>query len=201
MKTIIIDIIMAVGMTAALLLGAFSDFSQQCEDVQHSVLRLHIPANSDSETDQALKLQLRDMLLERFGSTLAECDSLEEAYINTETLLPEIDAAADRFLSDNGAEYSAKAELVNMYFPTRKYDNITLPAGNYDALRVTLGSGSGQNWWCVMYPSLCLSAVSDEITEELMSDEDSALYPFLSDEPVQIEVRFALFEFFEGLFN
>ena len=201
MKTIVLDIIMAAGMTAAILLGSFSQFSRQCEEVPHSVLRLHIPANSDSEYDQSLKLALRDMLLEEFSARLSECGTVEEAYIKAESLLPEIDAAADRFLEEHGADYTASAELVNMYFPTRQYDTVTLPAGSYDALRVTLGSGEGQNWWCVMYPALCLSAASDELTEELISDEDAALYPFLSEEPAQIEVRFALFELVKKLFQ
>ena len=201
MRAFIIDIILAIGLVAALLLGSFSEFTQQCEEVQHSVLRLHIPANSDSDDDQRLKLELRDMLLKQYGSRLSECDSLEEAYIKAEQLLPEIDAAADLFLAENGADYEATAELVNMYFPTRKYESITLPAGSYDAIRVTLGKGNGQNWWCVMYPSLCLSAVSDKLPEELMKEENEALYPFLSDEPVQIEVKFALFELIKKLFK
>lgn len=201
MKALIIDFILAAGMAVSLLLGTFSEFSQQCENVQHNVLRLHIPANSNSTEDQEIKLLLRDMLLQKFGAQLSECDSLEEAYIKAESLIPEIDAAANRFLEENGAEYSATATLVNMYFPTRKYDRVTLPAGSYDAIRVTLGSGEGQNWWCVMYPSLCLSAVSGDLPEELIAEGDSALYPFLSDEPVQIEVKFALFELIRQLFN
>ena len=200
MRAIILDIIMAAGIFAAIIFGAFTDFSQQCEAVQHSVLRLHIPANSDSVEDQAIKLKLRDMLLEQYGAQLSNCPSLEAAHSKVKALLPEIDAAADRFLIENGANYSADAQLVTMYFTTRQYGNVTLPAGRYDALRITLGSGEGHNWWCVMYPALCLSAIGDELPTELC-DENTSIYPFLSDEPTNVEIRFALFEFLKNLFS
>ena len=200
MKALILDIIMAAGIAASVILGCFSEFSQQCEKLQYNVLRLHIPANSDSNTDQSIKLQLRDMLLKDFGSEFSECDSLDEAYIKAQQLLPEIDSAADEWLIEKGVDYTATAELVTMYFPTRKYDNVTLPAGNYNSLRVTLGSGEGHNWWCVMYPSLCLSAVGEDIAQEKLNEYSTELYPFISDEPVNIEIRFALFEMLKSLF-
>ncbi len=196
MKTFILDIIMAAGAAAAVLMGSFTAFSQSAEEVQTEVLRLHIPANSDSEEDQAIKLELRDMLLEKYGTRLSDSDSLDDAEKRVEELLPEIERTSTDFLKENGFDYSAKAELKTMYFTTRTYGDVTLPAGNYTALRVTLGTGEGHNWWCVMFPPLCLPACSynesGENTPDVLKDFEK---------PRDIKIKFALYEFLKGLFG
>lgn len=195
MKKYIIDIALAAGILLAVLIGSFREFSASAEQVQSEVLRLHIPANSDSEEDQRIKLELRDYLLEHYGSLLSDSGTLSEAEQRCEELLPEIENACNAFLSENGMDYAAKAELVTMYFTTRVYDTVTLPAGTYRALRVTLGAGEGQNWWCIMFPPLCLPAVS-EPAEESVDDEEDILADF---EQPHIYVKFALYEFIRGL--
>ena len=157
------------------------------------MLRLHIPANSDSEYDQALKLRVRDLVLEKYGTALSSCGSREEAEENVRELLPEIQKTCCEFLAQQGADYGAKAELTEMYFTTRQYDTVTLPAGNYHALRITLGSGEGHNWWCIMFPALCLPMAAEKLPEDELPED------FVTGG--RVEVRFAVYEFFKGLFE
>lgn len=194
MKKFTADIIMAAGITAALLLSGFRGFAAQCESVQDEVLRLHIPANSNSEYDQQLKLRLRDFVLEEYSSRLSCESNVQQAIEQTAELLPQIEQGCNEFLAAEGAPYGAKAELCRMHFNTRVYDNVTLPAGEYTALRITLGSGEGKNWWCVMFPPLCIPAASAE--------KQTALLPDVlvnSEKTQKAEIKFALFEFFEWL--
>lgn len=191
------DLIFLAGIILAILLGGFRDFAVKAEEVQEEVLRLHIPANSDSEEDQRIKLELRDHLLERYGAELSDSGSLSEAERRTEELLPEIEEDCQRFLAERGVEYGARAELAEMYFTTREYGEVTLPAGNYKALRITLGSGEGRNWWCVMFPPLCLPAV----TENENGDGAEMLSDFRTDRPQRVKVKFALYELLKELLD
>lgn len=116
------------------------------------MIRLHIIANSDSEEDQSLKLKVRDAILSHMEGqeTLADTRSyLEE---NMET----IESVSEEVITENGYDYSAKGKLAVTFIPVKSYDGLTLPAGNYEALNVTLGAGKGQNWWCVIFPQLCI---------------------------------------------
>lgn len=191
------DFVFLAGIILAILLGGFRDFAVKAEDVQSEVLRLHIPANSDSEEDQRIKLELRDHLLEKYGAELSDSGSLSEAERRTEELLPEIEEDCQRFLAERGMGYGARAELAEMYFTTREYGEVTLPAGNYKALRITLGSGEGRNWWCVMFPPLCLPAV----TENENGDGAEMLSDFRTDRPQKVKVKFALYELLKELLD
>lgn len=191
-----LTIAMAAGIAASVIFGSFSAFSRDCEEIPSEVLRLHIPANSDSDEDQQIKFELRDFVLEKYGNALSGCGSLEDAESAVGQLLPEIEADCCAFLEERGAGYSARAELVDMYFTTREYDRVILPAGNYTALRITLGSGEGHNWWCVIFPSLCLPAVSEPLDEE-----ETERIPDEFEQPVKIKVKFALYEWLCGLFQ
>lgn len=190
-----IDLFLAAGTAVSIVFSGMTDFSARAENVCGEVLRLHIPANSDSERDQELKLALRDELLREYGERLSECGSLAAAEECAESLLDEITDFSSDFLERNGADYGARAELVTMYFTTREYGSVTLPAGEYRALRVTLGSGEGHNWWCIMFPALCLPAASASgENEEIAALEED----FGNDTP---KIRFALYEWLKGLFE
>ncbi|MDE6733465.1 MAG: stage II sporulation protein R [Oscillospiraceae bacterium] len=195
MKNILRILILSLGIAAFTAFGAFRTFSASCEEVRGEVLRLHIPANSDSDEDQAVKLRLRDALLERFGGELSDCGDLAAATERAVALLPEIERFANEFLAENGFSYGAKAELVEMYFTTREYERLILPAGQYTALRVTLGSGAGKNWWCVIFPQLCLPAASEhEISEQ--KNAGQVLEAF--GKPQKITPKFAVYEWLLG---
>lgn len=190
--TKILDFAMAAGAAAAVAMSAFGAFAGECEEIPERVLRLHILADSDSESAQTLKLGVRDLLLEEYGERLSASDSRSEAESTAQSLLPEIEAACDEYLSAAGADYGAEAELVEMYFTTRQYGDVTLPAGDYHALRITLGSGEGHNWWCVMFPPLCIPAASEKAAS------DSLFSDFTGD---KLQIKFAIFEFFKSLLS
>ena len=193
MKRIFFIIALTMGAVLFTALGSFMVFAGRCEDVQNEVLRLHIPANSDSPEDQAVKLEIRDMVLREFGGCLADCSELSLAEEQAALLIPDIERRCTEYLRENGFSYSAGAELVTMYFTTREYDSLILPAGEYRALRITLGSGEGHNWWCVIFPQLCLPAVSDKVPENAESVLDSF------GKPQKVTVKFALFEWLRQL--
>ena len=192
MKKKALDAVMLAGLVISLLLGGMRSFAAECEKVQTQVLRLHIPANSDSSEDQQMKLQLRDYILEKYGTELAAEADINSAKERIAELLPEIEADCRAFLQERAADYSATAELTEMYFTTRSYEAVTLPAGTYTALRITLGTGEGKNWWCVMFPPLCIP-VASEVTDELPD--------ILTGEGTEIEIRFAVYELLKELLD
>ena len=147
-----------------------------CESVRENVVRLHILANSDSAEDQALKLKVRDAILEASSDWQEVADTPEEALALAEERLPQLQALAEQTVAAEGYDYPVKAEVCRMYFTTRQYDTVTLPAGMYDAVRLSIGEGEGQNWWCVMYPPLCVGAASDrKQATSLWSDNQKQL--------------------------
>ena len=121
-------------------------------------LRVHIRADSNETEAQAVKYKVRDAVVNYLTPTVAECETKEIAMQKIGEKLPEIEAVAERVLRANGFSYGAKASLRKEEFPTRVYEDVTLEAGVYDALILELGSGKGDNWWCVVYPPLCFSA-------------------------------------------
>ena len=132
-----------------------------CESVREDVVRLHILANSDSAEDQALKIKVRDAILEASADWQEIAATPEEALALAEERLPQIQAVAEQTVATEGYHYPVKAEVCRMYFTTRQYDTFTLPAGMYDAVRLSIGEAEGQNWWCVMYPPLCVGAATN----------------------------------------
>ena len=171
-------------------------FQAQCENISNDVFRLHVLANSDSEYDQSIKLKVRDRVLEYTENMFKNAASKEQAESLTTENLSEIEKAANDELKRLGCNYTAKAEIKNMYFTTREYSAYTLPSGMYDALRITLGKGEGHNWWCVMYPSICLSSAveQDEKAKQALSDNE---YDVVKNE--KYEYKFKVVELFERL--
>ena len=149
---------------------SFLGFFERCDSVSNKIFRLHIIANSDSAEDQALKLKVRDRILRDFGDNFSSAADIIYAEQIAEEKLSEIENIAQNEILENGYEYTAKARIVHMYFDTRYYGDITMPAGYYDALRITIGEGRGKNWWCVMFPPMCLSAAEEHAELEKVLD-------------------------------
>ena len=143
-------------------LCSFFPFAAACGQLPRDVVRLHVVANSNGAEDQAVKLLVRDAVLEEAARWYQGAGSMEEASSQLCTHLQSIAGAARQVLREQGAGYSATAQMTEMYFPTRDYGDFRLPAGRYRTLRVTLGEGAGKNWWCVVFPSLCLPAATQE---------------------------------------
>lgn len=155
----IFEIALFVGLAAFLISGAMALETQ--ENLADKVVRLHVLANSDSSEDQALKLLVRDRVLEEAAGILEGSSNRKEAEDLLRRSLPELESLAAEVIAENGFDYGVSAELTEIRFPTREYDSFTLPAGRYLALRVIIGRGAGQNWWCVVFPPLCTAASAD----------------------------------------
>jgi len=192
----IIELISVSALVLTILIsntvGFISD-GMALERLRGSVLRLHIIADSDSEYDQQLKLFVRDALLE--SGILAGAESKEEAECIAEDKLADIERIAQTVLRANGCNKNVVAQLTDSEFDARQYGDITMPAGKYRALRINIGSAQGHNWWCVMYPSLCVPAaveVTDDKQTELAcfdKEELDIMY-----EPEKYEIRFAIWD-------
>ncbi len=153
-----------LAVAAAALLGA--RLGKEQDGLAEKVIRLHVVANSDSEEDQALKLKVRDAVLEEGSLRLTGLDRDQAVGALTEAL-PELGRVAANTVAAEGYDYPVRVTLGPDQFPTKEYADFALPAGEYTALRVELGQGQGQNWWCVVFPPLCLDAVSERTEETL----------------------------------
>lgn len=168
--------------------------------IYEDTLRLHILAASDSEEDQALKLSLRDEILRKYAPQLSKAESKDEAAALAESLMPKIQAAAENFIRSKGYSYGVTVTLTEEWYDTRVYESFTLPAGVYTSLRVIIGEGDGKNWWCVMYPPLCI----DIATESAPADD--ALIDYTDEECRLItsggySIKFKLLEIISSLFS
>lgn len=141
--------------------GVLADSARLREDI----LRLHVVAASDSEEDQTVKLQVRDAILGSLKDGLDKLSSPEEAYQYILTMLPELEETANQVIEQAGFTDHATVSLGEEEFPIRDYDTFTLPSGVYQSLRVTIGEGEGHNWWCVVFPQLCMGATCEEFTQ------------------------------------
>ena len=140
------------------------------------VIRLHVLANSDSQADQDLKLQVRDKVLAQAGTLLTGQEGVQAAAAVLQDNLDTLAQAAAQEIQNQGYGYAVQVSLEDTWFPTRQYEGIALPAGNYQALRVVIGVGEGHTGWCVVYPSLCLGAVSETALKTAgFSGQDYAL--------------------------
>ena len=133
--------------------------------LNNNLIRLHIVANSDSESDQSLKLQIRDAVTQLLQQTMQQMPSAEEAKAYLSAHLSELEEYVNQLIRELGYSDTAKITLGKEAFDTRRYDTFTLPAGQYTALRITIGEGEGKNWWCVVFPTLCLPATSEDFAD------------------------------------
>lgn len=152
-----------VSLIAALVLIFMGNEEGEAVSSNTDYLRVHIRANSNSEEDQAVKYKVRNGVVAFLTPTVAECETKEEAMQKIGAKLQEAAAVADRILRENGYTYGARAEIRKEQFPTRVYEDLTLEAGEYDALILELGTGSGDNWWCVVYPPLCFAGGNQNV--------------------------------------
>ena len=145
-------------LAAAFYLGTVASDKQMLSE---NLIRLHVVADSDSAEDQAIKLRVRDAITSKLEAVVKDLPDVETAKAYLQEHLPELEQVANDVLKAAGNGCRAVVTLAKEAFPTREYDTFTLPAGIYESLRVTIGSGEGHNWWCVVFPSLCVSATSD----------------------------------------
>lgn len=191
-----------VGLAALLLAGLnYSWAVYRQTQLASRLIRLHVVANSDSDADQALKLEVRDAVLEACGSVLEGAGDRSSAQKQLAQALPMLAEAGHKTVSAAGYSYPVSVKMEYTTFPRTDYEDFSLPAGRYQALRVEIGAGEGHNWWCVIFPSLCLEPVS-ELSEAAMAEglteEDISL---ITQEEEGYELRFRCIELWEALMN
>lgn len=192
-----LELAMTIAVACTLLWGALSLGRQ--EALADRMVRLHVLANSDSEEDQALKLQVRDSIIGYAEDILRSSHDREDAANRLEQALPELEHLAADTIAQNGYDYSVTAELTDTAFPTREYEDFTLPAGDYLALRVVIGAGEGHNWWCVVFPPLCAQSTEDLSQTAMaagLSDDDVGL---ITEEDQGYVLKFKSIELWERL--
>ncbi len=145
-------------IVSALTVSVCAALQAQQQRMSEKIIRLHVVANSDSAADQAVKLHVRDAVLAAARQALQGADDPQQAIAQA---LPQLEAAANAALAAQGSRNTASVSFRRELFPTREYDTFSLPSGVYRSLRVTIGAGGGHNWWCVIFPSLCVPATAD----------------------------------------
>ena len=185
MKKIAISILIGILITTSVV--SFGEGLS--EELAEDIVRLHIVANSDSETDQSVKLKIRDKILEE----MKNFSEIEEIGDN----LAFFEDVANSVLQREGLPYKAKAHFGIFQFPTKYYDGFALPKGEYTALKIDLGDGAGQNWWCVLFPPLCMVDAATEDFDLLLKTTFKDNYSVVSDnENIQFKIEFKLAELF-----
>lgn len=182
-----------------ILVSAISYTNAVCSDIQESVFRLHVIANSDSAEDQNLKYIVRDSVIEYINEISNNASSKAEVILIAQEHLSEIENIALQTIKDNGYNYPVKVSIGNFAFPSKKYGDITLPPGYYDALKIEIGEAAGQNWWCVMFPPLCFvdvtsGVVPDESKEVMKNNLSEEEYDLISGNGADVEIKFKIVE-------
>lgn len=191
------EIALMIGLVIFLASGALAMRTQ--DKLAEKVVRLHVLANSDSEEDQALKLRVRDAVLERATAILEQSADRREAESRLRGELLELERIAGEEISAEGYDYPVTVELENTDFPTKEYDGFTLPAGEYLALRVIIGEGQGQNWWCVVFPPLCTAASADVPASALAAGFSEEEVSLITEENQGYVLKFKAVEWWESL--
>ena len=172
-------------------------------EIYDTVVRLHVRANSDSEEDQALKLRVRDAVLDVTGELVADCTTQEEAVSVLEAHMADLELAARSVIAAEGRDDAVSVMLGRETYPTRTYESCCFPAGEYVSLQVLIGAAEGQNWWCVLFPPLCLSAateVGEDAFVQVGLSKDQ--YGIITETgKTKYKVRFKVLELWQGLWG
>lgn len=193
MKKLIFSVTAGIVITALVSVGGFIRTSER---ISSDVLRLHVLANSDSDEDQALKLKVRDAVLQEgkdiFSGEMNVHNAEEKIACKKEMLIKRAQSVID----ENGFDYGVDVVVTDEYFQTRSYGDLTLPAGRYTAVKVTLGEAQGHNWWCVMFPPLCLPAAQEKTDVDMYLDKNEV--KLVKSNP-EYDVRFKIVEWYEKI--
>lgn len=173
-------------------------FEGECREISDEVFRIHILANSDSEEDQSLKLKVRDAVISKSEELFSNVHNKEDAITTVYNNLDIFEETAQKVISEEGYDYPVSLCVKKLLFDTRYYDEITMPGGYYDALQISIGKAEGKNWWCVMYPSLCIPAASDN--DSLDDRLTSKQYSIVSSKG-NFSFRFKFVEIFNGILD
>ncbi|MBR0349781.1 MAG: stage II sporulation protein R [Clostridia bacterium] len=192
-----IEISISLAMITAIIFSIIS-FADTAEEIREDVLRLHVIAASDSEADQAIKLKVRDAILTAGADIFDGSVDVENAVKKITPKIKTLEETANKVIRENKFDYDVAITIDKEYFTTRTYETVTLPAGEYLSLIVKIGEGKGKNWWCVMFPPMCISAAAEDTVLQSALNEDEIN---LVNRNPKIEPRFKIIEMFENLKN
>lgn len=203
-KKVKYSLILIILLGIYIFISAISYVTAVSSELEDSIFRLHVIANSDTKEDQNLKYIVRDKLIEYMNSISLNAKNKEEAMKIANMHIDDFNEIARQTIIDNGYNYDVHVEIGNFSFPTKTYGDISIPAGSYDALRVKIGEAKGQNWWCVMFPPLCFvnvtsGIVPDESKELLESQLNEEEYNIISNkDSSEIKFKFKLIELLQN---
>ncbi len=192
-------------LALALVAGLFPVHGE--EEIYDTVVRLHVVANSNTNEDQALKLKVRDSIIGIVTPAVEGCKTQAEAIEAIEKIIPDIESAAQNTIRENGSEYTVSVKLGREYYPTKTYETCAFPEGEYVSLRVLIGESEGENWWCCLFPPLCLSAATPD---DEKSNEDAFISVGLTSDQYKLvtetenpkyKVRFKILETISSWFK
>lgn len=188
------------------LYGKATDEQKMQREIAKEVIRLHVVANSDSEEDQNLKLEVKEEIVSLLREQLRQDDTVSMAQRTLRDNLGVIEDTASRYIRDKGYDYEVNAELGTCYFPVKEYGDLVFPAGEYKALKVNIGKSEGKNWWCVMYPTLCFvdstyQVVPEESKEKLKENLTEEEYDTLLSGGEEVQYGFKLFDILSGILH
>ncbi|NLT96173.1 MAG: stage II sporulation protein R [Clostridia bacterium] len=191
--------IFIIAVIVLILSGGVMPAGDDSQEIGHRLIRIHVLANSDSEADQALKYMVKDAIVKEMAQKFSASRSIEESREILLSSLSEVEAIAETTLTRLGSDYEVEAQYGRFFFPTKYYGSFTLPAGEYEAVRVVIGEGKGANWWCVLFPPLCFVAADE--TQEISKVKNG--YPVNSNEGFKkekVRVSFKLKEVIKDSF-
>ena len=191
------EIALLLALAVTLLWGSWS--LQEQDALERKMIRLHVIANSDTQADQTLKLQVRDRVLVQATAILEQARDMEDAEIQLTAALPAIEDAARAEMAERGYDYAVSVRLEQTEFPTKTYEGFALPSGSYLALRVVIGEGQGQNWWCVVFPPLCMTAASDLEETSIVAGLEKEDISLITGEEQNYVLKFRSLELWESL--
>ena len=199
---ITLSIIMMLGTNILILKS-----KDETESLAQQVIRFHVVANSDTTEDQLLKQQVKDEIIEFIEPLIEECENLEETRYVLNGVLPQIQIITEDIIADYGKDYEVYVAIDHANFPTKAYGDIVLPAGEYEACRVVIGEGKGENWWCVMYPPLCYVDVASGVVplegkEQLQKELTEEQYNLIetSNQDKKYQIRFKIVDTINSIF-
>lgn len=197
MKKIVLIVLIVICVGLLLSCGAM----REEREIYDKTLRLHIPADSNNEADQAVKLKVRDAVLDLLEEPLSKCETKADSVKIIQDMSDIISETANNVLSANNFDYKASVTLTEEYYPRRSYEGFTLPAGTYTSLKIELGKADGKNWWCVLFPQVCIGSSKPEETLAKVGFTANQIRLLTEQEETEYVVKFKIVEILESIFG
>ena len=208
LSILILSLIVVISIMTISISGEVKKISNASDDYKEKLIRFHVLANSDSDEDQNLKLKVRDAIIDYLQPKLSKSKNIEESELIIKKEYEKIEEIGKNIILENGYNYDIKVGIDYSEFPTKKYSNVVLPAGEYKALRIIIGEGRGKNWWCVMFPPLCFvdedKAIIDKETDyklrQVLTEEE---YELISQnnkkQSNRVQIKFKIVEIIQDI--